>query len=909
MGLTLVETDRPPEPVDDMREYRESLTLDGEWRFRKAYEGDWRTAQVPGCWESQFPDMQGWAGTVIYERKFRLPESFRGKRVRIRFAAVDFFTEVWVNDRAIGMHEGGYTPFEFDINEALIWDAENTVRVRVTDATPDTDAQLPDGSGTLAFAEIPHGKQSWYTPVSGIWQSVTLEARPAVYLERVHIRANADTGRAVVRATLSNAILGDWRLRVTVIGPDGSEVARDVKAEFRAAEAEAVAEVPDVQLWAPEHPHLYQLTAELLHDEVVVDRRDERFGFRKIETKEGHIWLNDRPYFIIGALDQAFYPKTIYTAPSREYLRDQFEKAKEMGLNLMRCHIKVPSEDYLELCDELGLLVWYEIPNGSKLTLKMRERARRTFVDMLDRDANHPSIVIMSIMNESWGIDLSDEEQRQWLADSYHWAKKAAPDKLIVDNSACIPNFHVVSDLDDYHVYYNIPDQAADYAEWVKAFAERTAGSYSGFGDAFRHHKEPLLISEFGNWGIPRLGPVFEAEGGEEPWWFDTGEGITRPAGVFKRFADQGLSRAFKSLDELADASQEQEWLALKYQIEEMRRRREVAGYVITEFTDINWEVNGLLDFARNPKIFHHRLQHLQQQNILIPRPERYSYWSGEEVHVMVELSKFSDVDTEGGRIEWSMGELSGEIPVHATPSTETSLLGTITFRAPEVRDPQKTAILLVLRGRDGSEIARTDQRLVIAPSSMKTWGHGRKVWVYDPLGVAEDLPSRLSTCGFEVLESPASEALGILTQWDSVGNEHMAAGGRAILAVLHPKSLTIASGLNLRVADRTLNNWWGDWCSSQTWFVPSAFPYLPDVQKFDFEFAKVVPERVIWMAPAEATLSGIFVGWLRNPGAYVVRIPVGKGRMVATTFEVTEALGDDPVATLMLACLDHAVA
>jgi hypothetical protein len=442
----------------------------------------------------------------------------------------------------------------------------------------------------------------------------------------------------------------------------------------------------------------------------------------------------------------------------------------------------------------------------------------------------------------------------------------------------------------------------------VKAFAERTAGSYSGFGDAKRLHKEPLLISEFGNWGIPRLGPVFEAESGEEPWWFSTGEGITKPSGVFKRFADQKLDRAFNGMDALADASQEQEWLALKYQIEEMRRRREVAGYVITEFTDLNWEVNGLLDFARNPKIFHHRLRHLQQQDILIPRVERYSYWSGEEVRVMVELSKFSGRDTDGDHIEWSLGDQTGRIPIGPTPNTATSLLGTITLPAPQAERPLKTAMEIVWRSADEAEIGRTEQRLVVAPESLLTWGAGRKVWVYDPLNAAEDLLSRLTACGFDVLDSPSPDALGILTLWDSVGNEHMKAGGKAILAVLHPKSLTIASGLNLRVADRTLNNWWGDWCSSQTWFIPKEFPYLPDVQKFDFEFARVVPERVIWMAPAEFTLSGIFVGWLRNPGAYVVRLPVGKGRMVATTFDVTEALGEDPIATLMLACLDHAL-
>src|SRR5207244_6517257 len=118
---------------------------------------------------------------------------------------------------------------------------------------------------------------------------------------------------------------------------------------------------------------------------------------------------------------QAFYPRTIYTPPSDTFLRDQFLKAKEMGLNLMRCHIKVPDEAYLDLCDELGLMVWYELPNGALLSQKFRERAHTTLEEMLRRDSCHPSIVIATIMNESWGIDLNDGRQRRWLAYTYHW--------------------------------------------------------------------------------------------------------------------------------------------------------------------------------------------------------------------------------------------------------------------------------------------------------------------------------------------------------------------------------------------------------------------------------------------------------------------------------------------------------
>jgi len=892
---------------------RQALSLDGAWQFHTDTTSPWREIQVPSCWESQFPDLRGWAGTAVYERAFKAPESFRGMRALLHFGAVDYFTEVWLNDKFVGKHEGGYTPFSFDVTEHLAWEGENRLTVRVTDATPDCDVPLPDGSGNLSFAEIPHGKQSWYTPVSGIWQSVWLEARSFVSVERVCVDANLDAGTARICVTLSPGAASseNWSVHLHVHEPSGAGEVEDVvlAVESGRSEAETAISLPDLKAWSPDHPNLYTLIVTLKQGDETNDLFHTRFGVRKIETREGHIWLNNEPCFIMGALDQDFYPRTIYTAPSDDYLRDQFRKAKEMGLNLMRCHIKVPSTRYLDLCDEMGLLVWYEIPNGMILSQDMRKRARTTFEEMLVRDGNHPCIVIKTIMNESWGIDLGEPEQREWLVDTYHWAKALAPDKLIVDNSACIPNFHLVSDLDDYHVYFNIPDQADEFSEWVRIFAEREmSGTYSGFGDATRRNTEPLLISEFGNWGLPKYDSIIEFEG-KTPYWFKTGAGITNPEGFLLRFEKQKLGRAFRDFNHLAEASQEQEWIALKYQIEEMRRRREVAGYVITEFTDIDWEVNGLLDMGRNPKVFYDRLPDIQSQDLVIPRPERYSYWSGETVRVSVQLSKFSARDTEGARLLWRILDLSGTLDVGQTPRGETSELGEIVFDAPVLGKTTKAVMELKLVGRDGATLSRNTQPLVFATNSMQAWGAGRSLWLHDTLGLADGFAERAQAAGFRVLQAPEPGALGIITYWDAAANRFVQEGGRAILTALHPKSLQIASGLGLRLQERAMNNWWGDWCSSQTWFIPEKFPYLPDTEKFDFEYEKVIPKRAlsgsapVGLNPANV-FSGLFVGWLHNPGAYVVRLPVGRGRLVATTFDVVSDFHADPIATLMLACL-----
>ena len=925
--------------ADNTYSSRRRVSLDGEWTFQFGDETPSKI-QVPGAWESQRPDLHQQAGSAFYERSFLVSADARGQRVVLRFGAVDYYTEVWVNGLLVGTHEGGYTAFEFDITPALRGfgpDAVQNLMVRVTDATVEQDAVLPDGQ-TLTFAEIPHGKQSWYTSVSGIWQSVWLESRPLVSIARIGFTPDVDAGRA--HLTLGIAGLpahaeSGWFARVHIETPEGAdeiapfvmpltgktyagrgeqETDGDTVSVQEAAPGVEVFttsfDVPNAQLWSPQSPCLYTAHVTLEYAGRTVDTQSKRWGMRKVEAREGRVYLNNLPIFIAGALDQDFYPRTIYTAPSKEYLRDELHKAKEMGLNLMRFHIKIPTEEYLDLCDELGLLVWYELPNGARLSSAFRERALHTLQSMWERDCSHPCIIILTIMNESWGIDLNSGEQRKWLANTYRWAKRQFPSWLIVDNSACIPNFHVVSDLDDYHVYYNIPDQAKDFAEWMATFAGREAGTFTGYGDAEYGRSEPLLISEFGNWGLPRVDKIIEAEGGE-PYWFKTGDGATRPHGVLKRFAKQRLDRVFADYNALAASSQEQQWLSLKYEIEEMRRYPHVAGYVITEFTDINWECNGLLDMARNPKVFHDRLKDLQAQDILIPRlGTRASFWSGDTALLGLEFSCFSGQSVAGGTIDWNIAGLpglGGRQPVQLAAALEheptfgTYGVAQIAITAPPVVAPSKHVIELRLCDAQGNEVARASQNIVFAPANRRDLGQGRRLWLHDPQESAIGLSSLLADVGFDIVTRPQPDALALVTKWDKAVAQFLHTGGKAVLVATQPQSLTIADGLGVHLQERSANGWWGDWCTSKVWFLGEQFPSLPDTSRFDFEYQAVVPSRVMTGPMPENTGAGLFVGWLHNPAALVARLPIGRGDLVVTTFDLLPHIGSDPIATLLL--------
>lgn len=427
-----------------------------------------------------------------------------------------------------------------------------------------------------------------------------------------------------------------------IMAPSGDSVAeKRVALTADTLSYEATLAVDNPLPWSPDAPHLYEVEVEVQAAGQVLDQVHQSCGFRTIEARAGRLFLNGAPLYLRGALDQDYYPDTIATPPSVEFLEMQLRQAKELGLNCLRCHIKVPDPRYYEVADRLGMLIWTELPNWKVLTPQAMAAGRETLRGILARDSHHPSIIAWTIINEDWGTNLMhDPSHRVWLKEMYHWLKALDPTRLVVDNSPCIGNFHVQSDLEDYHYYKHIPDQRLGWDAFVDAFASRTAPTYSPFGDAVRTGEEPLIVSEFGNWGLPDVELLLED--GEEPWWFETGaefNEVVYPHGIRSRFTRWGLGRVFGNWQAFIEATQWQEFYALKYEIEAMRRRAEIAGYVITEFTDVHWECNGLLDMRRNRKAFHDAFASINADTVIVPLWNRTAYWADELIEVAVTVA------------------------------------------------------------------------------------------------------------------------------------------------------------------------------------------------------------------------------------------------------------------------------
>jgi hypothetical protein len=901
---------------------RQTIQLDGEWRFvrdpqleRSAADlPDGELITVPGCWEAQIPDpfgiVHGW-----YWRDIELPPWWdRDGEVVLRFQAVMYRCAAWLDGRPIGGHEGGYVPFELPLDhhragtpQRLVLQVTNPLNAieeypalsegRLTAA----EARVPE----LPIREIPHGKQTWYASQSGPWRSVSVELRPRQRLDRVRAKADWASGRVEARAWTTGVT--DGRIEFAVLDPSGTEVAR--ASTPAAARATVEMQTPDPLPWHPETPYLYRLVAKLWVSSRLADESETRFGFREIRTQDGRILFNGRPILLRGALDQDLYADTISTPPSRQLLDAQIALAREMGLNLLRCHIKSPDPGYLEAADEAGMLLWCELPNWLTWTRASAARAETLMAELVDAVADHPSVVIWTIVNEDWGTDLRHSARhRSWLRDMVDRLRLMDPMRLVVDNSACPapggPNFHLDTDLADFHRYAAMPDAAPRWREQMEELAGRPAWLWSPHGDAVRRGDEPLVISEFGTWALPHPGALAGR------WWNDTGDGVARPAGIDERFAAQGLDRIWRDVGELSAGTRRLQIEALRYQVGEIRRHPSVAGLVVTEFTDAFWEANGLLDVERRPKALHDRLIQIFGPSMLIVDLPRHDLWSGEDVVAPIRLS--SQAAGVGGSLLWQLGSSAGAMEVAPWPAGTVTHLGDLHIRVPVADATADVELEVRLQGRDGSVEATSTLPCAVLPASRMT---------PDPLHIdlrhqvyRRELADHLREEGHEITKGTNVDLI-VASSLDADALHAVNEGGRLLLLAASddalPSHLPLDRPVRLQArwpeaqpeADFT---WGGDWIGAFSWIEPRLTPNLPARAPLDFTFAEVLPQHVLTgYLPSlhrDEIFAGMFVGWVHAPVALIWTFAQGRGRLTVTTLPVARAKG--PVARVLRSAL-----
>ena len=881
-------------------------SLDGDWHFLADASGALKVQQlstakfvrptrVPSSWQSQFADLRDYAGVAWYWRDVDVPSPPAGQVALLRFGAVDYLAEVYVNGQKVGRHEGGYIPFEFDIT-SLLRAGANQIAVRVVD--PGANPSIVEG---INYAEIPHGKQSWYVQTSGIWQSVEIQIRPRVRLGAVHILAAANgsfkISVPVVKGASPAPTGGPTNVNVEIRDWTGKVVWQDSRGlNDPESNAEFTGNLANPRLWSPADPALYTLRASLSSG----DSGDFAFGFRTFETRNGKFYLNGQPIYLRGALDQDFYPDTIYTPPALDYVKDEMRKARALGLNLLRCHIKAPDPRYLEAADEIGILIWYEIPNWDKLTDNSKRRALETLEGMVERDWNHPCLIIVSLINESWGINLKEAAERQWLMQAYTEAKKIVPGWLVVDNSACYDNFHVSTDIADYHTYSAIPDRAEDFDRFVADLAQRPSWLFSPYGDAAPKGNEPLVLSEFGNWGLPRIPH-------DKPWWFlrrGFDNEITEPGGIEQRYVDYQYAALFPTLDALTDATEWHEFASLKYEIESIRSHPQIQGYVITEFTDLNWESNGLLDMWRNPKAFAGPLGELQGDDMVVLRTDKRSYTPGEPVTVTASSSHYGPQLLDQGRLTWKVEgtSLAGTFLLPSLPAASVSPSFKIQFAAPPASASSKKQLEVEMVW-EGKTLAKNSLTFYVYPDRQPELAP--PVSYYDPAGKLRRLVNAMRARNY--LASSGSEALPVViaSTLDAEVKKKLESGARILL--LSSERQTLAPGIE--VVPRAGSDYEGNWISDFLWLRSNQPPF--EALGFDamvgFEAQAInIPAVIQGIAAKDFrdVLAGMFYGWIHSNVGVLIQAKCGKGTLLICTLSLDTTYGTDPYATALLDAL-----
>ena len=504
-----------------------------------------------------------------YRRGFELPAEMAGRRVLLRFGAVDYRCQVYVNGQMVGAHAGGYTPFGFDITHALT-EGENDLCLRVVDE--------PD------FTQ-PRGKQywdrglmgCWYTPVSGIWQTVYLEAVDEYRLTQIHITPDIDRHMCTAEIALDRMPAEGMALRLDV-SFEGRPMRR-----VTATVSNRVSSVPvdlnvrgaldTVRLWSPEHPALYDVEVTLTRDGAVLDHVKTYFGMRKVEVRDGRVYLNNCPIYQRLVLDQGYWPDSNITPPSDEAIKQDIEYAKAFGYNGARKHQKLEDPRYYYWADRLGLLVWGEVPSPYDFTDEMVRSLGRTLADFIDRDFNHPCIITWVPINESWGVRQIYTDARQQAAGRmlYHLTKALDGTRLCSTNDGWE---QVETDICALH------DYAAEGPVIDAHFADRqTVETHAcdwrpGFArDYMPNGKEAFLVTEYGGIAFQNIGVQGEM-GGMQTWGYH--DKVTDEEAFFRRF--QAVTDAIR---------------AIPY----------CQGWCYTQLTDVMQEINGLLTPDRQPKV------------------------------------------------------------------------------------------------------------------------------------------------------------------------------------------------------------------------------------------------------------------------------------------------------------------
>ncbi|NOZ23653.1 MAG: beta-galactosidase [Planctomycetes bacterium] len=493
---------------------------------------------------------------VWYRRTFTLPKKWDKKRVLLHFGAVDYRATVWVNGSEVGTHQGGYTSFAFDLTGQL--GKKNTIVLRAEDHTQGKDQprgkQCPE----------PESRGCLYTRVTGIWQTVWLEAAGMNYMKSLTTVPDLSDEKVTFTIVVEHPpIEGSVKAEVR----DSSRTVGSAEAPVRKGKATINVAIPGPKAWQPGRPHLYDVKLTLFDDGKSVDTVKSYFGMRTVRVENGRIYLNGRPIFLRQVLDQGYYPDGIYTAPTDAALKKDIQLAMDMGFNGARLHQKVFEPRFLYHADRMGYLCWGEMGDwGLDLTRQQaRKNFRKEWIEVVERDRNHPCLITWTPFNERSGPFHTDRTQQQFVVDIVRLTKSLDPTRPVCDNSGYDHTLTDICDVHDYSMPRELEERWSDFDNGGEPSTRKQPVFVKGYGYA----DQPVVLSEIG--GI----------------WLD----------LKSKFGEGGWGYGERP-------KSEKEFLArYKATLHACLSKRRLSGFCYTQLYDVEQEVNGLTTYTRRAKV------------------------------------------------------------------------------------------------------------------------------------------------------------------------------------------------------------------------------------------------------------------------------------------------------------------
>lgn len=579
---------------------KEWTNLNGEWEFRmddqnegekeRWFEGlkQSRKIQVPFTCETQMSGIgeEEFHPYVWYEREITVEkEKRKGHKTVLHFEGSDFLTKVWVNGRLAGSHKGGYSRFSFDITDLAV-DGVNRICVKVEDVP---DRQIPRGKQRW----IKNNFGCWYVQTTGIWKTVWMEYVPLISLASVKMTPDLAGGCLRVECAVDGVDFmtafeeKELRLQAEVTF-EGRLIAKASAAVMKKSfELKLELDMPredepwGVYTWSPENPRLYDICFFLHDGNGAPDEVRSYFGMREIRVEGEHILLNGQPLYQRLILDQGYWEKSHLTPPDEESLIEDIDKIHALGYNGVRKHQKIEDERFLYWCDVKGMLVWSEAPAAYEFSDEAVSEFVKEWTDIVRQNYNHPSIITWVPFNESWGIPrVKDNREQQHFTESvYHLTKSMDKFRPVIVNDGWE---HTVSDIITLHDYEEfgeiLKNRYVRYEKEILAGEVYHCGFKSAFANGYSYRGQPVIISEFG-------GIAFAGQGSE--WGY--GSAVETKEAFLKRF--DAVTTAIKEIPY-------------------------VCGYCYTQVTDVQQEINGLMDIRRNFKVSPDKIKEINERQV-----------------------------------------------------------------------------------------------------------------------------------------------------------------------------------------------------------------------------------------------------------------------------------------------------